>query len=67
LGNNLEATQTAWKMRIVMRMICICNKNHYHVMSRWQVRRPLYRTSVNRWRRWAPYLPEFGPAFGEAS
>lgn len=31
--------------------------------SRWQVRQPLYATSVGRWRAYAPYLPDLVGAF----
>ncbi len=31
--------------------------------SRWQVRRPVYSSSVGRWRAYAPYLPELEAAF----
>jgi hypothetical protein len=31
--------------------------------SRWQVRQPIYSRSVDRWRRYAPFLPELDRAF----
>lgn len=31
--------------------------------SRWQVRQPIYTRSVERWRAYAPYLPELESAF----
>jgi tetratricopeptide (TPR) repeat protein len=33
--------------------------------SRWQVREPIYTRSIERWRAWAPYLPELGSAFAQ--
>jgi tetratricopeptide (TPR) repeat protein len=34
--------------------------------SRWQVREPVYRRSVERWRTYATYLPELPTAFDDA-
>lgn len=31
--------------------------------SRWQVRQPIYRRSVDRWKAYEAWLPELGPAF----
>jgi len=31
--------------------------------SVWQVRQPVYASSVERWRRYAPYLPELETLF----
>ncbi len=31
--------------------------------SRWQVRQPIYSRSVQRWQRYAPFLPELTQAF----
>jgi hypothetical protein len=31
--------------------------------SRWQVRQPIYSRSVERWKRYAPFLPELERAF----
>lgn len=41
----------------------VCLEFHRHrrvvdTASNWQVRQPLYRSSVGRWRRYAPHLPE---------
>ena len=33
-------------------------------LSRWQVRQPIYSSSVGRWRRYMPHLPELQAAFG---
>lgn len=33
-----------------------------HTFSRWQVRQPIYKTSVERWRKYAPYI---GPLLEE--
>jgi hypothetical protein len=32
------------------------NARRVKTASRWQVRQPIYRTSVERWRRYEPYL-----------
>lgn len=34
--------------------------------SAWQARQPMYRSSVGRWRRFAPYLPELQECFRSA-
>jgi hypothetical protein len=36
-------------------------RNHRPVStpSLWQVRQPLYQTSVSRWKRFEPWIPEF--------
>ncbi len=34
--------------------------------SVWQARQPIYRTSTERWRSYAPYLPQLGQLFAEA-
>ena len=34
------------------------NPNAVHTASKWQVRQPVYRTSVGRWRRYEPWLGE---------
>jgi hypothetical protein len=31
--------------------------------SRWQVRQPIYTNSVERWRRYIPWMPKFNSAF----
>lgn len=33
--------------------------------SRWQVRQPIYSRSVDRWKNYAPFLPELGRAFSD--
>jgi tetratricopeptide (TPR) repeat protein len=33
--------------------------------SRWQVRQPIYTRSVERWRRYAPFVPELESAFAD--
>jgi tetratricopeptide (TPR) repeat protein len=35
--------------------------------SRWQVRQPVYATSVERWRHYAPWLPQLDGAFAHLS
>jgi Tfp pilus assembly protein PilF len=34
------------------------NERAVQTPSRWQVRRPIYRESVGRWRRYAPFIPQ---------
>jgi tetratricopeptide (TPR) repeat protein len=38
-----------------------------HSASVWQARQPIYAASVDRWRRYAPFVPELGGLFPEAS
>jgi hypothetical protein len=35
--------------------------------SKWQARQPIYRTSVERWRRYEPWLGPLRPLVGDLS
>lgn len=42
------------------------NQSAINTPSRWQARQPIYRTSVERWRRYEPWLGEFAELLEEA-
>jgi tetratricopeptide (TPR) repeat protein len=42
-----------------------CNRRPVKTASMWQARQPVYRTSVERWRRYEPWLGEFRQLLGE--
>jgi hypothetical protein len=41
------------------------NQSPINTPSRWQARQPIYRTSVERWRRYEPWLGEFAELLEE--
>ena len=43
------------------------NERAVKTASRWQVRQPVYATSLERWRRYEPWLGELRALLGEAA
>ncbi len=41
------------------------NERAVQTPSRWQVRQPVYSSSVGRWRQYAPHLPQLLYSFAE--